>query len=212
MSFDASPPGVKEFLVGPPVVEKTYELPASTSTWEFMVVYRDALAKAGWTMLRTAASSDALVVAHYAKDGRDVFAYLHDGRFMVADVGATNEAKKLADALAQSGHVAIYGIYFDIDQATLEPESQTALDHILALLKGDPALRVEVQGHTDNTGTPAHNVTLSDQRAASVKKWLVDHGIAEARLTPKGFGDTQPVADNRTPEGRAKNRRVELKR
>ncbi len=211
-TIDASPPGTKEFLVGPPVVEKTYELPASTSTYEFMIVYRDALAKAGWKVLRTAASSDALVVAHYAKNGRDVFAYLHDGRFMVADVGATNEARKLADSLAQSGHVAVYGIYFDIDKAVLKPESETALEHVLALLKSDPALKLEVQGHTDNTGIAAHNQTLSNERAASVKVWLVEHGIADSRLTAKGLGDTEPVADNQTPSGRARNRRVELKR
>ncbi len=99
-TLDATSPGTKEFLVGPPATEKTYDLPASTSTCEFMTVYRDALAKAGWNVLRTAAGSDALVVAHYAKNGRDVFAYLHDGRFMVADLGATNAAKTLADALA----------------------------------------------------------------------------------------------------------------
>ena len=177
-----------------------------------MVVYRDALAKAGWTVIRSAAGSDALVVAHYAKNGRDVYCYLHNETFRVADVGAANEAKRLADALASEGHVAIYGIYFDVDKSTLRPDSETALHHILELLKSDPKLAVEIQGHTDNTGTPAHNGPLSEARAASVQKWLVDHGVAGTRLTAKGYGETQPVGDNRTPEGRAKNRRVELKR
>ena len=107
--------------------------------------------------------------------------------------------------------MALYGIYFDTDKATLKPESEVALQHILELLKGNAGMKLEVQGHTDNTGTPAHNLPLSDQRAAAVKGWLVDHGIVATRLTPKGYGETVPVGDNHTPEGRAKNRRVELK-
>ena len=109
-SFDASPPGAKEHRVGVPLVRKIYDLPASVSTYEFMVVYRDALTGAEWTVIRTAASSDTLVVAHYAKNGRDIFCYLHGDTYSVADVGATNEAKRLADALAREGHVAIYAL------------------------------------------------------------------------------------------------------
>ena len=197
---------------GPPTIDKQYDVPASMSTYEFMVVYRDALTKAGWAVLRTAASSDALVVAHWGKSGRDIFAYLHGGIFTVADVGAQNDAKRLADTLARDGHVAIYGIYFDSDQAKLKPESEIALQHIFDLLKADAGLKLEVQGHTDNTSTPEHNRILSDQRAATVKAWLVTHGVAADRLTPKRYGDTQPMADNKTTEGRAKNRRVELKK
>jgi OOP family OmpA-OmpF porin len=209
-SVNVAPPGVGEQLAGPPTVEKLYDLPASVSKYEYMVIYRDALLKAGWDVVRTFASSDALVVAHYTKNGRDIFCYLHDGTFSVADVGTANETKRLAEALAAEGHIAIYGIYFDVDKSQLRPDSETALQHILALLKADAKLNLEVQGHTDNSGTPAHNLTLSNDRAASVKKWLLEHGIANARLTPKGYGDSQPVADNKTPEGRAKNRRVEL--
>ena len=66
------------------------------------------------------------------------------------------------------------------------------------------------QGHTDNTGVPDLNQKLSEDRAATVKTWLVAHGVGEARLNPRGFGATRPVADNKTPEGRARNRRVEL--
>ena len=94
----------------------------------------------------------------------------------------------------------------------VRPDSETALQHILDLLKGDTKLTLEVQGHTDSTGTAARNTTLSDDRAASVKKWLVEHGVAGERLMAKGYGDAQPVGDNKTPEGRAKNRRVELKK
>ena len=211
-SFAVTAPGQSEQLAGPPIVTKFYALRASSSSYERMVVYRDALAKAGWTILKTSAGSDSLVVAHYVKDGRDLFAYLHDGNFSVADVGAQNEAKKLSDALSKDGHVAIYGIYFDIAKDDLKPESETALNHILGLLKSFPTLKLEVQGHTDNSGTAPKNQPLSELRAAAVKKWLVARGIDAARLTPKGYGATMPVADNNSAEGRAKNRRVELKK
>ena len=112
--------------------------------------------------------------------------------------------------LARDGHVALYGIYFDTDSATPRPESDASLRNVLALLKDDHALKLEVQGHTDNTGAPEHNATLSEARAASVKQWLISHGIAAAMLSSKGYGASQPVADNKIPEGRAKNRRVEL--
>jgi len=204
--------GQAETLVGPPLVTKLYDLPPGSTPYERMVVYRDALTRAGWAIIRTAVGGDSLVVAHYTKDGRDIFVYLHDRTFSVVDVGAQNEAKALAAQIAKDGHVAIYGIYFDVDKDTLQPQSETALQHVLQLLKSDPKLRVEIQGHTDNTGTAEHNQTLSEARAKSVQKWLVDHGIAASRLVPKGYGDTRPVGDNKQPAGRAQNRRVELQK
>jgi outer membrane protein OmpA-like peptidoglycan-associated protein len=210
-SFEASPAGSAEHIIaGPPLVTKRYQLAATTSPYEYKIVYRDALAKEGWDVVRALSGGDVSVIAHYAKNGRDIFCSLHGDWVKVADVGAQNESKKLADALAQDGHVAIYGIYFDVDKATLKPASETALRHVLDLLMQNPALGLEVQGHTDDTGTADHNLSLSEQRAASVMTWLVAHGISGARLTPKGYGATRPAADNKTPEGRAKNRRVEL--
>ena len=210
-TMDVSGHGEK-LLVGPPVTVKEYDVPKESSAYERMLMYRDALTKAGWTIILAQSGGDSLVIAHYSKDGRDIFVYLHDGNFTVADIGAQNEAKKLLDLIAKDGHVAIYGIYFDVDKDVLKPESEVALNHILELLKLDGKLVLEVQGHTDNTGTPEHNKPLSDARAASVVKWLVAKGVADKRLKPKGYGETVPVGDNKTPEGRAKNRRVELKK
>lgn len=210
-AIHASPPGVKpELFAGPPTLNKYYELPSTYAPLELVTVYKTALEKAGWTILSTAVGSDGALDAHYAKNGRDIFVYIHDGMISVADVGVQNEAKKLADALAKDGHIAIYGIYFDVDKDVLKGESETALQHILDLLKKNPKLKVEIQGHTDDTGDAAHNQKLSDDRAASVKKWLVDKGIAGDRLKTKGYGATKPVGDNKTPEGRHLNRRVEL--
>jgi OOP family OmpA-OmpF porin len=119
----------------------------------------------------------------------------------------------LAEQLAATGSVALEGITFDTAKAIITAESKTVLDQVGALLKNDTALSLEIQGHTDNVGAPTANLALSQQRADAVKKYLVDtHGIGAARLTTAGFGDTKPVADNGTAEGRAKNRRVELHR
>ncbi len=119
----------------------------------------------------------------------------------------------LAEQLAASGSVALDGITFDTARAAITPGSKTVLDQVGALLRNDAALKLEIQGHTDNVGAPTANLTLSQQRADAVKKYLVDnYAIAAARLTTSGFGDTKPVADNNTDAGRAKNRRVELHR
>lgn len=119
----------------------------------------------------------------------------------------------LAEQLAKTGSVALEGITFDTGKAMIRTESKAVLDEIGALLARDAALRLEIQGHTDNVGAPTANLTLSQQRAEAVKKYLVDtHGVAAARLTTSGFGDTRPIADNATEAGRATNRRVELHR
>ena len=79
------------------------------------------------------------------------------------------------------------------------------------LLKDNPTVKIEISGHTDNVGKPSDNLTLSNNRAKSVVNYLITKGISAQRLVAKGYGETKPVADNKTEEGRAKNRRTELK-
>lgn len=119
-------------------------------------------------------------------------------------------AEELQAALDNDGRVAVYGINFDIDKDTLKPGAEEIIVEIVKLLKNNENLKLEIQGHTDNTGSAEHNLNLSDRRAATVKQFLVLYGIDESRLTTKGYGMANPIADNGTQEGRAKNRRVEL--
>ena len=123
------------------------------------------------------------------------------------------KAPEMAKALSTTGKIDIYGILFDVDRAELKPESRATLEEVANLLKSDPSLRLEVAGHTDNTGGADHNMKLSVTRAAAVVNALVGtFGIEKSRLQPRGYGDTKPVAPNDSDQGRAKNRRVELRK
>lgn len=113
-------------------------------------------------------------------------------------------------SLQSQGRVAIYGINFDTGKATLRPESEKVLEEVRKLAKAHPDLKLRIEGHTDNVGQPAANRKLSQQRADAVKAWLAANGVPAAHLSTAGLGDTKPVADNGSEEGRAKNRRVEL--
>ncbi len=116
----------------------------------------------------------------------------------------------LATDIAESGRAITYGILFDTASDKIKPESEPTLNEVLALLKDQPTLNLEIDGHTDSQGNDAYNQDLSQRRAQSVVAWLVSKSIAAGRLTSKGFGRTQPVSDNTTAQGRALNRRVEL--
>jgi outer membrane protein OmpA-like peptidoglycan-associated protein len=124
---------------------------------------------------------------------------------------AESETDVLYDALAAKGRWATQGILFETGKSNLKPESRPVLKEIAATMQKYPDLRLLIEGHTDNVGSAAANLTLSDARAAAVKAALVSQfGIAGDRLTTKGFGDTKPAVPNSTSAGRAQNRRVEL--
>jgi flagellar motor protein MotB len=124
---------------------------------------------------------------------------------------AESETDVLYDALLKKGRWATQGILFATGKAELQPESRPVLKEIASTMKKYPDLKILVEGHTDNVGAAASNLSLSDARAAAVKTALVsDFGLDAARITTKGFGDTKPAAPNATPVGRAQNRRVEI--
>ena len=161
-------------------------------------------------------------VMRVAKDGKEIWvdltALINGNRYdlvIVEQEAMEQEIMVNAEAwkgdLASSGHVAIYGINFDTDQAVIKPESEPVLAEMAKLLTDNPPLKVFIVGHTDSTGTYEHNLQLSQERAAAVVNALVSgHGIAATRMTAVGVGPVAPVATNRTEEGKAKNRRVEL--
>ena len=106
--------------------------------------------------------------------------------------------------------VVLKNIFFDINKSDLQPISAAELDKLVALLKSNPNLKIEIGGHTDNTGDKKSNLLLSQRRALSVMNYLSNHGIDVNRLTAKGYGDTNPIATNDTEEGRSENRRTEF--
>ncbi len=107
--------------------------------------------------------------------------------------------------------VILQNVFYATGSSELEPESRAELNRVRDFLTDNPSIGVEISGHTDNTGTPVHNQELSEQRAESVVNYLVELGIADRRLQAAGYGELQPVDDNHSEEGRARNRRTELK-
>ncbi len=210
-------PGSDEIqVVGKRAMIKYYPNVPNVSTVAFATAYRNALTKAGWTIISPGASisqGNTSLTAHYARDGRDIWASLLMGAeeytIKVADVGAESDIER---QFAKDCHVALYGVVFDFNKAVLKPESDSVLQRVQAFANKDTTLKLEVQGHTDNVGGDAYNQQLSEARSKSVVAWLVQHGVAAGRLSFKGFGKTHPVASNDNDEGRAKNRRVEIAR
>ena len=161
----------------------------------------------------------------FARDGQRFFTGAVDGE-SISDYGevkrvaakpatcpgraAEPPAATMADTLAKDGRVAVYGINFDFNSATLRPESTDVLEQVAGLLRDDPALRITIEGHTDDVGDDAYNTALSGKRANAVKDWLVAAGIEAARLEAAGKGEATPIASNANDVGRAQNRRVEL--
>jgi outer membrane protein OmpA-like peptidoglycan-associated protein len=155
------------------------------------------------------------VVRNTAGGGADkdrVFGHLEVVELTPMDSGlVTVDAAAMAEGLEAEGRIALYNIFFGFDSAELQPDSDPALAEIARLLAGKPDLEVLVVGHTDAEGALDYNLELSRKRAAAVVEALVGgHGVAPERLTPAGVGFLAPVATNRTEQGRALNRRVEL--
>jgi len=213
-------PAKEPVQVASGAVVKSYEGLPNLGTIEPIVVYSDALKRAGWTLVEedtAITSGDPSLTAHFVRGTTDLWAHVHsrggDGyTISLADAGAERGATKMKAELDRACKVPVYGLNFDFDKATLRADSEAALNAILAFLQAYPDLAVELGGHTDNVGKPDYNAKLSTARVETVRGWLVGKGVKPTRLTAKGYGDTQPVASNDSPEGRAKNRRVELRK
>ena len=130
--------------------------------------------------------------------------------FFIKNVRIAKGAVPLYDRLASEGKIITYAITFDTGKSTIKPESTGEINRITKIMQDDPSIKFEVQGHCDNTGSDKVNDPLSQKRAEAIVVALVANGIAKDRLTAVGKGSHEPIADNATDEGRAKNRRVEF--
>ncbi|HTY60569.1 MAG TPA: OmpA family protein [Bacteroidota bacterium] len=181
--------------------------------------YETAVTKIGGTVLKS--DWDGSSFMKVVKDGKEI--WVHIDAYITSEIKLTVVEKKSmaqeivanADAFSgdirSTGHAAVYGIYFDTGKSLVKPASDPALAEIAKLLKRDPALQLNVVGHTDNVGGMESNMKLSEARAQAVVQALTGkYGIAVSRLRPWGVGPLSPVASNDSEEGRGKNRRVEL--
>jgi OOP family OmpA-OmpF porin len=107
--------------------------------------------------------------------------------------------------------IILDNVLFDFDKTAIKPDGAKILDRLIAFLKENPDKKVALEGHTDSVGTEQYNQGLSERRANSVKDYLTKRGVDSGKISTRGFGETRPIADNKTAEGRAKNRRVEIK-
>ena len=177
------------------------------------------VARLSW---RNTKSPDVRGTALFVKDARGELAgirYRHKSRAAWSGPAKPLEtpcsepaeaSNPIGDALATTGEVILYGIYFDFDKDILRPESEPTLRSLAAALNATPEMNVNVEGHTDALGSDPYNLDLSRRRASAVVAWLGSHGVDASRLSPVGMGESDPVADNRTADGRALNRRVEV--
>lgn len=181
--------------------------------------YQNAITRIGGIVLSTNDEGDSYMKV--AKDGKEIWVhvsayitsewmlYIVEKQAMAQDVIANS--KVFADDIRSSGHAAVYGIYFDTGKSEIKPESDKALAEIAKLLKNEPGLKLNVVGHTDNTGVMDVNMKLSQARAEAVVQTLASkYGIAAGRLKGYGVGPLAPVAANDSEAGKSKNRRVEL--
>jgi len=193
-----------------------------TSALQEIRNYENAAKAAGgqvvWDLMNGSYSGEATFKLH--KGSSEIWVYLnaYTGQYELNIVEkqamaqeVTVDAAAMASSIADTGSVAIYGINFDTAKSDIKPDSEPAIDQIAKLLTDNPTLKVYIVGHTDMVGDAASNVRLSQARAQSVITALVSkHGVAVSRLIAFGAGPYAPVASNKTDEGRAKNRRVEL--
>jgi len=180
--------------------------------------FENAVKKLGGTVITSEKTKESL---RLIKDGKEVwvevwaeFTGKHGLRIIEKEAMSQDivaNADVFSNDIKTTGHASVYGIYFDTGKSEIKPESDEALAEIAKLLKGDAGLKVDVVGHTDNVGGMESNMKLSQARADAVVKALTSrHGIDAKRLRAYGVGSLAPVASNKTEDGKAKNRRVEL--
>ena len=128
----------------------------------------------------------------------------------IKNIRVNEGGKKLYDRILEEGKFVTRGILFDVNKAIINGESMGTINEIVKLMKKHPDLNFRIEGHTDSDGEESFNQKLSEDRAAAVKIMLVKLGIDGSRLESKGWGESKPLSENSTPEGKANNLRVEF--
>lgn len=200
------------------IVHNTYSQPddaTPNSQTKVRQNYVNALQSSGWTLVY---NDPDLLVAKQVKNGQERWVQLDDNggsyyKLTLAQKAGMQQsvvtADDMASALNRDGRISLH-INFDTGNATIKPDSQPIIDQIVALLKGSGALKLSVEGNTDNVGTAQSNQALSLARAQAVVAAVAMGGVDASRMSAVGYGQTKPVADNSTEAGRAQNRRVDL--
>lgn len=143
---------------------------------------------------------------------RKGYLFWSDNFFMASNPSDSTYKKDIALLpIEKNASIVMKNIFFDVNKSELKPESQTELNKLIQFLNDNPTLKIEISGHTDNSGKPADNLELSNNRAKAVVNYLISKKISPFRLLFKGYGETKPLGDNKTEEGRALNRRTEMK-
>jgi OOP family OmpA-OmpF porin len=223
VSFYEPPQGEKSIKVGGSVYEIEYQtlrgFEGKRVPLQIMRNYANAARQIGGIVYEQTSNNMAYI--KLLREGKEIWVQLNpyggdryyltfvEREAMRQDVVA--DAKFMSEGISSTGHVAIYGIYFDFNKSDVKPESEPALSEIAKLLSGSPNLKILIVGHTDNVGGIEYNMKLSLARANAVVQALTTkHKVNPQSLKAYGVGQLAPVAPNKTEEGRAKNRRVEL--
>lgn len=197
------------------IFKKTPEQPTPPSDLQVMRNYQNAAKAKGGEVLVDRPGYTAL---KFKRDAGTVYAVVSTGsggyrmKVEVLEEKAMEQevtANLMWDTLKKDGFIALQ-INFDTNKAVIKQESLPLVRQIVELMRSQPGLKVSIEGHTDSQGTPAANKTLSQDRAKAVVAAVAAEGISSDRMGAVGWGQEKPVADNRTEDGRAKNRRVEL--
>ena len=200
------PNGGDDILGGKDMYLESPDTPLKNNAWNHFAFSFNKRAFKGYVNgIRVINIPNAKVPSH--------FWFVHEGAYKfgcISNVRVAKGAVPLYDRLASDGKIITYAITFEVGKADLKPESMVEINRIAKLMKDDPSINFEVQGHCDATGSDKVNDPLSQKRAEAIVAALVEQGIAQSRLTPVGKGSHVPIASNSTDEGRAKNRRVEF--